>query len=167
MDLDVEHPHRKKLPGFRIAMYLLTAVAAWGAWTYSLLILEQAEFTVVNATVMNIRSGMRTEEARRILQGLPPLASGGNPARFLTVAPMGYVEERDLPAQINPGAWYYRSADETLYYLPKRHNHLHFLSVTNGTVLGWKVDLTPDSTKALTLQSVIPYRWFCRPERRT
>lgn len=148
-------------PLFEHALLLfIVALVVWVLAAYALRVLEQAEATVVSTTIMNIRSGMRTEEARRIAEGMPRLPVGGNPVRFLQVPPAGYVAEPDLPAEPIPGTWYYRAADDTLYYVPQRHNHLHFSGVTNATVLGWKVVSGPEPAKAATLQTVIPYRWF-------
>jgi hypothetical protein len=148
-------------PLFEHVLMLIVAGLVIGAVSYyAQLVLEQTEHAVVDATLMNIRSGMRLEQAKRIVAAQAPLQAGGNPIRFLLIPPAGYVAEAGLPKQPAPGTWYYHAADDTLYYVPQRNNHLHFLSVTNGTVLGWKVVLSADSAKAATLQTVIPYRWF-------
>ena len=148
-------------PLFEHALMLLVAgIVVWAISAYALYVLEQAEASVVSATIMNIRSGMRTEEALRIARGQPRLPAGGNPVRFLQLAPAGYVDETELPAEPAPGTWFYRAAEETLYYVPQRHSQLHFVDVKQRKVLAWKLVLEPSVAQAATLKPVMSYRWF-------
>ncbi|MEC5386075.1 hypothetical protein VVD49_10085 [Uliginosibacterium sp. H3] len=123
-------------------------------------VLEQAERSAVDATLMNIKSGMRLEAARRILAMQVALPAGGNPVRFLAAPPAGYMAESGLPEPVAPGTWFYRTREDTLFYVPKHHGHLRIENVTKDTVLGWKIVKRSDEAKEPALQTVTPYVWF-------
>lgn len=147
---------------------LIAVVVVWGVTDYVFKTLEHVEASIVEATVMNIRSGMRVEKARRIVDRAPPLMAGDNPVRFVKPAPAGYLPEASLPARIEPGTWFYLARTQTLYYSPKHHTYLQAAkttddagaSVINSTVLGWKIAGQPNGAKEALLVSVTPYKWF-------
>lgn len=153
---------KRGTPLFEHALVIvLAALAIWSVSLYIDRLLEQSEATVVSATVMNIRSGLRTEKARRILagKGVQELM-GRNPVSFLAVPPGGYMAADTNRDEAARGVWFYREDDQTLYYRPRYHAHLQRKERGGDNSLGWKVMEVPESPKEIDLVSVTPHTWF-------
>ncbi|GAA5171157.1 hypothetical protein [Viridibacterium curvum] len=156
---------RKSRFGIPLLEHFVAAVIFGGVvWAVSFYIdrlLEEAEATVVRATVMNIRSGLRNEQALRILRGAAPVPRGGNPVRFLQIAPAGYLPEAPLPGvSVPPGSWYYREATQTLHYAPKRRAYLRLQSQTDTESLAWRISERSEASKEVDILTVTPFEWF-------
>ncbi|MFT3734149.1 MAG: hypothetical protein QM776_03855 [Rhodocyclaceae bacterium] len=156
---------RKSRFGIPLFEHLLAAVVfgvvVWVVSYYIDRLLEEAEATVVRATVMNIRSGLRNEQALRILRGAAPVQSGGNPVRFLQIAPAGYLPEgppAGVPAA--PGSWFYSESTQTLHYVPKRRAYLRLQSQNDTESLAWRLSERSAASKEVDIQTVTPFEWF-------
>lgn len=112
---------------------------------------ELAEKTVFQLTVMNMRSGLRLEKARRIVAGLSQNdLQGSNPIFYLQPLPKSYLGERtDTEAQQAPtGSWFFVAKEGTLYYKPQMRRHLQASAAAIAVRI--KTDLQVDT----------PYQWF-------
>ncbi len=90
---------------------------------------ELAEKTAMEATVVNMRSGLRMRAAELVIQGRTDeigQLGRGNPIMWLDTLPPNYAGELDHPDQgaVKPGSWYFDGARQELVYLPARSSHL-------------------------------------------
>jgi len=124
-------------------------------------LLETAEKTSVETTVMNIRSGLNLEKAQRIAAGksVTDLA-GHNPLDFLQAPLVGQSKENliDLAKLSNETGWYYESSQSILSYKPARGRHLKMLVASAEKLLQWKI-VVRDSNE-VGVQLMTPYQWF-------
>lgn len=102
---------------------ILVLVCIERYWYYR----ELAEKAVFEMTVHNLRSGLRLEQARRILAGesLQTLEHS-NPVHYLEKAPENYngeLTQTDTPL-VRKSGWTFVRKDGTLYYQPLINRHL-------------------------------------------
>ena len=112
-----------------VASFAVIAVVAGILLTRLLYIEELAEKTAVDLTILNIRSGIRMEIARRILDRAPlelKSHAAQNPVRWLEQPPPAYLGELRGREPANPagGSWYYDADRRELVYVPRLSFHL-------------------------------------------
>lgn len=125
-------------------------------------ILEQAEKTAVETTVMNLRSGLRLEKARRIAAGLPMNDLAARNPLDLLQTPGGNITRVELLNLLNSQNSDRRwgiLADNSLYYWPKRVRHLKMLRPGAENRLSWQLREN-QSGGQVELVSITPYLWF-------
>lgn len=155
------------------ASAIIVAILAWYLLDRVLTYQEMAEKTVVESTVMNMRSGLRYREAELMTHNQEnEIAAlvGENPVKWLEKAPPNYLGELSAPQEneIPPGSWYFDKRERELHYLVKRDGNfvpgpsgkheLRFrVTALNGGKAAGGAGL-PVQGVALTLME--PYRWF-------
>lgn len=100
---------------------------------------EQAERTVMEATVRNMNSGVRMEAAIRVMRGqeasIPELV-GADPVKWLENPPVGY--SGTCQPELAPGAWCFDAATREIVYRPRVDRHLEYLD-PGRSGLRWRV----------------------------
>ena len=89
---------------------------------------EQAERTVMEATVRNMDSGLRVEAATRIMHGQEASIGelvGANPVQWLENPPVGY--SGICLQELVPGGWCFDAATQEIVYLPRVDRNLEYL----------------------------------------
>jgi hypothetical protein len=125
-------------------------------------ILEQAEKTAVETTIMNLRSGLRLEKARRTVAGQAMAGlAGSNPLDLLQLSAANNTRVKTvnlLNSQNSDRRWGL-SSDNTLYYSPNRVRHLNMLRAGAEKTLAWQLR-ADQSGGQVELVSITPYLWF-------
>lgn len=132
---------------------------------------ELAEKTVMETTVINMRTGLHWRMAELMLQDrmrdLGAVAQE-NPINWLAAPPPNYLGTLAGPAPdtVPPGSWYYDTESRQLVYRPDRSRHLQpgpggekliRFRVTATTRPGEKG--APPQVEGVTLSPVVPYDW--------
>lgn len=134
---------------------------------------EYAEKTVMEATVMNIRSGLRYKLAELIVEERGseiPALMNENPIQWLERPPENYVGEFAYPenAVIPSGNWYFDKSLKQLVYRLNRDSYFE----GSGTVseIRYRIggvaknrqsgELVVQGLSSLTLEVVAPVSWF-------
>lgn len=132
--------------------------------------LERAEKSAMELTLVNMRSALRLEQARRILNHQPmDDLQGMNPLSLLQSAPP--AEQADglgaLSASLVRPGWSFNAATATLQYRPQRTRHLQLEAGEGDSArLAWRVSGVGQRNDGLTragavdLRLLTPYRWF-------
>lgn len=138
---------------------------------YMLRYQEVAEKTVMETTVINMRTGLNLRMAELMAQG-KVLDMGGvareNPITWLASPPPNYLGQLDNPAPetLPTGSWYYDNTRSQLVYLPARSRHLK--PAPNGEkLIRFRVTAktspgkngAPPKVEGVTLSPLIPYDW--------
>jgi hypothetical protein len=125
-------------------------------------ILEQAEKTAVETTIMNLRSGLRLEKARRIVAGQAMAGLAGSNPLDLLQPPAGNIARVKilnlLNSQNSDKRWGL-SSDNTLYYSPNRVRHLKMQRAGAEKTLAWQLR-ADQSGGQVEFVSITPYLWF-------
>ena len=125
-------------------------------------ILEQAEKTAVETTIMNLRSGLRLEKAHRIVAGRAMAGLAGSNPLDLLQPPAGNntrVKILNLLNSQNSDKRWGLSSDNTLYYSPNRVRHLKMQRTGAEKTLAWQLR-ADQSGGQVELVSITPYLWF-------
>lgn len=132
---------------------------------------EIAEKTVMEATLINMRTGLKWRMAELMaedrLRELGAVA-GENPIDWLAAPPSNYLGRLDNPEpdSLPRGSWYYDNGRRELVYLPDRARHLRpgpdgekriSFHVTARTQAGKNGG--PARVEGVTLSPLIPYDW--------
>ncbi len=138
---------------------------------YMLRYQEVAEKTVMETTVINMRTGLKWRIAELMVQDkMRDLAvvAQENPINWLAAAPSNYLGEFDNPApeSLQPGSWYYDNGRRQLVYLPDRSYHLK-PGPDGEKIIRFRVTAkthpgengAPARVEGVTLSLVIPYDW--------
>jgi hypothetical protein len=150
-----------------VVVFILTIVAGWLLHTMRFY-QELAEKTSVEATAMNMRSGLRLKIAELIVKGNLEQQSQfakKNPVQFLEHLPAGYLGEMKTPGILPPGSWYFDQNSSELVYIPKLSSNLLIetgTSVANGISLRWQIR-QPDGSSGFSfvdVELVTSYKWF-------
>jgi general secretion pathway protein G len=132
---------------------------------------EVAEKTVMETTVINMRTGLRWRTAELLVQDRArdlAIVAQENPINWLAAAPSNYLGQLDnpAPASLPRGSWYYDNTRRQLVYLPDRSRRLkpgpdgekiirfHVTAKTHPGENG-----APARVEGVTLSPVIPYDW--------
>lgn len=127
---------------------------------------EIAEKTVMETTVVNMRSGLRLRVAELMVQGRMGemgSLSRENPISWLEASPPNYAGELKHPEQqaIPPGSWYFDTARRQLVYLPDRSRY--FKPGTDGEkAIRFRVTATAGQggrVEGINISLVSPYDW--------
>ncbi|MBS1208973.1 MAG: hypothetical protein H6R19_1371 [Proteobacteria bacterium] len=152
------------IPLYEIALVVVVAGIVLGAlkWRVDYL-LEQAEKVAVEVTVMNMRSGLRLEKARRIAigQSLDDLA-GVNPLMFLEAPLVGECSKKlqETSKTIKSGKWSCGRDKNEAVYIPQRQRHLKMRQEGVDKRLMWQTRLTDHDGKVVEVVLMTPYQWF-------
>ncbi len=154
---------------FGLPLYEVAVLAAIAAVIIGVLaeradsLLERAEKTAVDTAVMNMRSGLRLEKARRIVAGerLRDLA-GVNPLRFLEEPFVGQIpiDLINSTNSVKSGVWQYKSDENALYYVPQRRRHLKMQQDNVDKALVWQVLPSTSDGEQVEVVLMTPYWWF-------
>lgn len=132
---------------------------------------EQAERLSVELSVMNMRTGLLSEIAERLIKGRGEQTTdlvGANPVRFLKAPPVGYVGEfREADdSRIAPGSWYFDLASGELVYRPNSAGSFRRTDGGAKKEIRWRIQprsiassshLTVDT---LCLAATIQFDWY-------
>ena len=135
---------------------------------------ELTEKTVVESTIVNIRSAVHMQIADLFLQGQgdrQKKLAKTNPIPLLQQPPRGYMGEVRKVTNLSPGTWYYEQNRSELVYIPHLHGNLVVQPVAGVgkdvqgefPVLRWQLRAAPvDETGvlALDIELLTPYEWF-------
>ena len=150
-----------------VVIFILTIVAGWLLHTMHFY-QELAEKTSVEATAMNMRSGLRLKIADLIVKGNLEQQrefAKTNPVQFLEHLPAGYLGEMKTPGILPPGSWYFDQNSAELVYIPKLSSNLLIetpASVANGISLRWQIRQANISSgfSFVDVELVTSYKWF-------
>jgi hypothetical protein len=150
-------------PAYEIGLGLVLAACVLAVVTTRIdTILEQAEKTAVETTIMNLRSGLRLEKARRIVAGQAMAGLAGSNPLDLLQPPAGNIARVKilnlLNSQNSDKRWGL-SSDNTLYYSPNRVRHLKMQRAGAENTLAWQLR-ADQSGGQVELVSITPYLWF-------
>lgn len=120
-------PRSRSLLQFSVALAVIGVLAAF---LFDALydVQEQAERTVMEATVRNMNSGLRLEAATRAMRGQEASIGqlvGANPVQWLEHPPAGYSGTCQL--ELAPGEWCFDAATHEIVYRPRVDRHLVYL----------------------------------------
>jgi general secretion pathway protein G len=132
---------------------------------------EAAEKTVMETTVINMRTGLRLRIAELMVQNrMDEMArvSRENPISWLAAPPRSYAGQLDHPEwqDIRPGSWYFDNGTQELVYLPSRSKYLkpgpdglriirfHVTAVTRQGEKG-----AAPVVEGVAITPVVPYDW--------
>lgn len=128
---------------------------------------ELTEKTVVESTIVNLRSGLRFKIADLIIKGTPERQSEllkTNPMTFLNSPPNGYMGEMRAPKNVPAGAWYYEQDKGELVYIPKMSSHLDLVDGSQPETyrLRWQIRMNEENKGApfLDVVALSPFVWF-------
>lgn len=137
-------PRSRSLFQFSVVLAVIAVIAAY---LFDALhdAQEQAERTVMEATVRNMDSGLRMEVATRVMHGQEASIRelvGANPVQWLETPPVGYtgVCRREQA----PGEWCFDAATQEIVYRPRVDRHLEYLE-PDRPGLRWRVSSVADS----------------------
>jgi hypothetical protein len=127
---------------------------------------EMAEKVAVEATIINMRTGLRWQIADKLLGGrqseLGDLTQT-NPIRWLDRQPFGYIGERvNVSARdLAPGNWAYDPIKREIAYRPRLNSHL---SVAEEDILRWRLRArripATGAAEGIEIERVNNYKWF-------
>lgn len=126
-------------------------------------VLELAEKTAVETNIINLRTGLRLEQAKRIAQGksVTDLA-GRNPLDFLQVPLVGQDKQKQggFEKLAQGAGWYYESKNAILMYRPARSRHLVIQNSGADKLLQWRIQVLAGSNDSVDVVAIKPYQWF-------
>ena len=136
-------PRSRSLLEFSVVLVVIGVAAAYfvdGLYYVQ----EQAERTVMEATVRNMDSGVIMDAATRTMHGQEASIGelvGTNPVQFLENPPVGYAGmcKQELAA----GEWCFDATSHEMVYLPRVDRHLEYL-VPGRPGLRWRVSSAAD-----------------------
>lgn len=132
---------------------------------------EQAERLSVELTVMNIRTGLLSEIADRLIKGRGEQAAdlvGSNPTRFLKAPPVGYLgefKEAD-DSRVAPGSWYFDLGSGELVYRINSGSGFRRADGDRRKEIRWRIQarvVTSSSyftVDTLSLVPTIQFEWY-------
>lgn len=126
---------------------------------------ELTEKTVIESTIVNLRSGLRLKIAELIIkgEGERQLAlAHSNPVQLLEQPPRGYLGEMRQPGKLPPGSWYYEQDRAELVYIPNLTANLTLADGSQATNLRWQLRANKGGVGelAVDIELLTPYNWF-------
>ena len=161
-------PRLRSMLQFSVALAVVGVVVVYllDALYYAL---EQAERTVMEATIRNMDSGLRVEIATRTIHGQEASIGdlvGANPVQWLERPPVGYTGS--CGRELLPGGWCFDAMTREIVYRPRADRHLAYLD-PSGTGLRWRVASaaemagrrsgSPGSAGAIRVFSTTSFAW--------
>jgi len=136
-------PRSRSIFQYAIVLVIIAVVAAFllDALYYAQ---EQAERTVMEATVRNMDSGLKIEVATRVMRGQEASIRqlvGANPVQWLEKPPDGYAGI--CRQELTPGGWCFDAATHEIVYRPRVDRHLEYLE-SGRPGLRWRVGSTAE-----------------------
>jgi hypothetical protein len=151
-----------------VVLIIVGVVAVWMLHTLRFYE-ELTEKTVVESTIINLRSGLRFKIADLIIKGAGDkqgALANSNPVQFLEHPPKGYLGEMRTPGNLPRGSWYYEQDRSELIYIPNLKANLSLLDGSQPEVprLRWQLKAERGGEGEAGLQVDIelltPYNWF-------
>lgn len=134
---------------------------------------EYAEKTVMEATVMNIRSGLRYKLAELIVEERGseiPALMNENPVQWLERPPENYVGEFAYPESsvIPSGSWYFNKRNKQLVYRLNRDTYFNGpgavpeigFRIVGTAKSGQDSESAVQGLRSLNLEVAAPVNWF-------
>ncbi|MFZ2268424.1 MAG: hypothetical protein WAV95_12695 [Azonexus sp.] len=127
---------------------------------------ELTEKTVVESTIVNLRSGLRFKIADLIIKGRgeqQQSLAGANPVSLLEHPPKGYLGEMRGPGNLPPGSWYYEQDRSELVYIPNLRANLSLAEGAQPEVLRlrWQLKAGEEGGgHSVDIELLTPYHWF-------
>lgn len=153
-----------------VALALIAVLG--GGWLAALLYYQElAEKTMVDLTVLNVRSGMRFAIAEGMIHGRSAQAADmlqANPLGWLEQPPPGYAGEvfTHAVASLPLGSWFFDAERREFGYLPRLGFHLTIEAVGDAAAeqaIRWRVRgvrARNGEVEDVSLVPVTRYRWF-------
>jgi len=149
-----------------VAVIILSLLAGWLLHTMRFY-QELTEKTVVENSILNLRSGLRFRVADLIIRGeaeKQATLARTNPVLLAERPPAGYFGEVRGPGNLPPGSWYYEQDRAELVYIPKLHSHLLVTDSRQpeSPVLRWQIRPGGGGGAgvAVDIELLTPYDWF-------
>lgn len=150
-----------------VVVIIFTVLAGWLLHTMRFY-QELAEKTSVEATAMNMRSGLRLKIADLIVKGKveqQSLFAQKNPVQFLEHLPAGYLGEMKTPGILPPGSWYFDQNTSELVYIPKLSSNLlieHASGSVNRESIRWQIRQSEAAGgfSFVDVELLTAYKWF-------
>jgi len=161
-------PRSRSIFQYAVVLVIIAVVAAFlfDALYYAQ---EQAERTVMEATVRNMGSGLKIEVATRAMHGQEASIRqlfGANPVQWLEKSPAGYTGI--CQQELAPGGWCFDAATHEIVYRPRVDRHLEYLE-SGRPGLRWRVgsaaeiaarqSSSPAPGGAIRLYSTTSFAW--------
>jgi hypothetical protein len=132
---------------------------------------ELTEKTVVESSVINIRSALQMKIADMILSGegaRQNTLAKTNPVLLLQSPPRGYLGEMRRPKNLPAGSWYYEPNKAELVYIPNLTANLQMSgggapAEASPLALRWQIRLVSAGEAGLVtvdIELLTPYEWF-------
>lgn len=120
------HEYRRRQGGFHLVEWMVVVVVFGILVSTWLERLEYAEKINMEATAINIRSGLRWRVAELMMadrMGETGSLLNENPIHWLRMPPPNYLGELSNPRQenVSSGNWYFDSHSKELIYIPYHH----------------------------------------------
>jgi hypothetical protein len=149
-----------------VVTLILVALSAWLLHTMRFY-QELTEKTVIESTIINLRSGLRFKIADLILKGTPEKQAGlalSNPVLYAESPPRGYLGEMRAPGELPPGSWFYEQDKAELVYIPVLKANLALAdgSRPERLRLRWQIKAAEVGRGggAVDIEILTPYQWF-------
>ncbi len=132
---------------------------------------EQAERLSVELTVMNMRTGLLSEIADRLINGKADQTAdliGANPIRFLKGPPAGYLGEyKEIDeSRLTLSSWYFDLSSKELVYRINQGAGFKRSDGHQRKEIRWKIQRREVATSSystvdtLSLTATVPYEWY-------
>lgn len=136
-------PRLRSLLQFSVVLAVIGVVAVFllDALYYAL---EQAEKTVMEATVRNMDSGVRMQAAVRVMRGQEASIRelvGTNPVQWLENPPVGYTG--NCQRELVRGGWCFDAETHEIVYRPRVDRHLEYHG-SGSSGLRWRAVSTAE-----------------------
>lgn len=160
-------PRLGKLLQFSLVVAIIGVLAA-GLLNKLSQIQEKSEKVLVETTIQNVSSGLRSATADFMFHGQDARIKelvGTNPVLWLQKPPDGYLGE--CPATSGgpgPGVWCFDAGSRELRYWPKLDRNLKFQGASGG--LRWRIDAAGSDPRGsgrvdwVEIVLLTPYIWF-------
>jgi len=148
-----------------VVLIIVAVLATWMLHTLRFYE-ELTEKTVVESTIVNLRSGLRMKIADLIIRGRAEqqqALAGANPVDLLEHPPKGYLGEMRGPGNLPPGSWYYEQDRSELVYIPNLRANLVLAEGAQPEVLRLRWQLKAGGGgggHSVDIELLTPYHWF-------
>lgn len=155
---------RSGFPAFEVALCVVIAGCVLGVLIERVdTVLEQSEKVAVETTIVNLRSALRLEKARRISAGLSMHdLPEQNPLNYVELPSVGSSGDNlsNLSKSLKMPDWRYNEDTKTVVYQPYRQRHLKMLQTGADKLLMWHLVSHAADGRDTELELASPYVWF-------